>query len=106
MKKDYILIDGKEVRVEANWNALTSFLAATGRNTLDGLSDLATMRPTDIAPLMAACINEGERLEGREAGYTGLQIGELCGMSEMAQFIAIYADQTSPKLPRETQKKE
>lgn len=106
MKKDYILIDGKEVRVEANWNALTSFLAATGRNTLDGLSDLATMRPTDIAPLMAACINEGERLEGREAGYTGLQIGELCGMSEMAQFIAIYADQTSPKLPTDTQKKE
>lgn len=106
MKKDYILIDGKEVRVEANWNALTSFLAATGRNTLDGLSDLATMRPADIAPLMAACINEGERLEGREAGYTGLQIGELCGMSEMAQLIAIYADQTSPKLPSETKKKE
>ena len=63
MRKDYIEIDGKKVRVEANWNALTAFLAATGRNTMDGLSDLATMKPTDIAPLMAACANEGERLE-------------------------------------------
>ena len=39
MRKDYIEIDGKKVRVEANWNALTAFLAATGRNTMDGLSD-------------------------------------------------------------------
>lgn len=101
MNKDYIVIDGKEVRVEVNWNALTAFLDATGRNTMDGLSDLAVMKPTDIAPLMAACVNEGERLDGREASYTGLQIGELCGMTEMAQFISIYAGQTSPKLPKE-----
>lgn len=101
MNKDYIVIDGKKVRVEANWNALTAFLDATGRNTMDGLSDLAVMKPTDIAPLMAACVNEGERLDGREASYTGLQIGELCGMTEMAQFISIYAGQTSPKLPKE-----
>lgn len=101
MRKDYIIIDGKKVRVEANWNALTAFLDATGRNTMDGLSDLAVMKPTDIAPLMAACANEGERLDGREASYTGQQIGELCGMTEMAQFISIYAGQTSPKLPKE-----
>lgn len=101
MNKDYIVIDGKEVRVEVNWNALTAFLDATGRNTMDGLSDLAVMKPTDIAPLMAACVNEGERLDGREAGYTGLQIGELCGIAEMAQFISIYTGQTSPKLPKE-----
>lgn len=101
MRKDYIIIDGKKVRVEANWNALTAFLDATGRNTMDGLSDLAVMKPTDIAPLMAACANEGERLDGREASYTGQQIGELCGMTEIAQFIAVYAGQTSPKLPKE-----
>lgn len=101
MRKDYIVIDGKKVRVEVNWNALTAFLDATGRNTMDGLSDLAVMKPTDIAPLMAACINEGERLDGREADYTGLQIGEMCGIAEMAQFISIYTGQTSPKLPKE-----
>lgn len=100
MRKDYIEIDGKKVRVEANWNALTAFLAATGRNTMDGLSDLATMKPTDIAPLMAACANEGERLDGRETDYTGQQIGEICGMTEIARFIGIYAEQTSPKLPK------
>lgn len=101
MRADYITIDGKKVRVEANWNALTAFLDATGRNTMDGLSDLAAMKPTDIAPLMAACVNEGERLDGREASYTGLQIGELCGMAEMARFIGIYSEQTGPKLPKE-----
>lgn len=101
MRADYITIDGKKVRVEVNWNALTAFLEATDRNTMDGLSDLELMKPTDIAPLMAACVNEGERLDGREASYTGLQIGELCGIGEMTQFIRIYTSQMAPKLPAE-----
>lgn len=96
---DYIVIDGKKVRVEANWNALTAFLSATGRDTMEGLSDLASMKPSDIAPMMAACINEGERLDGKDADYTGQKIGEICGMTEMVQFINVYARQTSPKLP-------
>lgn len=104
--KDYIDIGGKKVRVEANWNALTAFLSDTGRNTMEGLSDLASMKPSDIAPMMAACINEGERLDGRDSVYTGQRIGEICGMTEMAQFLTIYAKQTSPQLPANQSKKD
>lgn len=102
MKADYILINGKKVRVEANWNALTAFLDAKGSNSLQGLSDLASLKPTDIAGLMAACANEGERLDGREADYTATRIGEICGMTEIGQFITIYARQTAPRLPEES----
>ena len=46
MTADYIEIDGRKYRVEANWNAMVAFLAATGRDTWDGLVsfDLANDR--------------------------------------------------------------
>jgi hypothetical protein len=106
MKADYIYIDGKKVRVEANWNALTSFLTAKGADSMQGLSNLAQLQPSDIAALLAACANEGERLDGREADYDAMKIGEVCGMTEIGEFIAIYVRQTSPKLPAEKAKKE
>ena len=65
MKKDYIEIAGKRYRVESNWNALTAFLDAVGRNTLDELSKIDAIRPSELTALMAACIAEGERLDGR-----------------------------------------
>ena len=41
MEKSFISIGGKEYRVEANWNALSNFLKAVGRDTLEGLSDIS-----------------------------------------------------------------
>ena len=40
---------------------------------------------------------EGERLEGRDTHYTGLDLGAICGIEEMTQFIQIYAKQTAVK---------
>lgn len=99
MNADYILIEGKKVRVEANWNALTTFLMQKGADSMQGLSNLAQLQPSDIAALMAACANEGERLDGRTADYDAQKIGEKCGMAEIGEFITIYVRQTSPKLP-------
>lgn len=104
MNPAYMILNGKKVRVEANWNALITFLSSIGADSMQGLSDLAQLRPSDLAGLMAVCVNEGERLEGRVGGYTGEFIGELCGMQEMGQFISIYVSQTSPKLPAEKKK--
>lgn len=97
MEKDFIVIDGHEVRVESNWNSMVAFLREKGSDSLGALTTLQDLKPSDIADLMAACVNEGERLEGRDTHYTGLDLGAICGIEEMTQFIQIYAKQTAVK---------
>lgn len=105
MPKDFITIDGTQYRVEANWNALVAYLTATGRDTMDALALFGQLRPSDIAPLMAACIAEGERLEGRESDLTAERIGEKCDFDTLTQFMRIYARQSNPqKAPDEPKK--
>ena len=101
MEKSFINIGGKDYRVEVNWNALSNFLKAVGRDTLEGLSDISNMKPSDIAPLMAAAINEGERLEGRESRFTGESIGEIIRPSHVSKFMAVYIDQRCAQLESE-----
>ena len=103
--KQYITIQGKQYRVEANWRALTTYLAQKGKDTIEGLSDLASLSPTTLAPLMAACINEGERLDGRECASNGDWVAENCSMPEISAFIAVYIAQTTPKVPQESEPK-
>lgn len=94
MEKFFITIGGNSYRVEVNWNALSNFLKAVGRDTLEGLSDITSMRPSDIAPLMAAAINEGERLEGRESCFTGESLGEIIRPFHVGKFVDIYIQQS------------
>ena len=106
MEARYITVAGAKHRVEANWKAITSFLASVQRDNLQGIADLAMLPPSDMAPLMAACLNEGERLDGRETRFTGEWIEENCGLGEMSAFITEFIYQTTPKLPAEESKKE
>ena len=106
MNKQFITIQGHAYRVEANWRALTSYLAEKGKDTMEGLSDLASLSPTSLAPLMAACITEGERLEGHNVTINGDWVAENCSMPEIGAFITIYIAQTTPKVPTEQSKKE
>lgn len=104
MQKDFITIDGRQYRVEANWNALVAYLAATGRDTMDALAKIGQLRPSDIAPLMAACLAEGERLEGRESDLTAERIGEKCGFDSLTQFMNIFGRQYNPDKEPEPKK--
>ena len=104
MLKDFMTIAGRDYRVEANWNAQVAFLVATGRDTMAGLTHLGDISPSDIAPLMAACIAEGERLEGRESDLTAERIGEVCGYEEFREFLAIFGRQINPQTAEEPKK--
>ena len=106
MKKDYIEISGKRYRVESNWNALTAFLEAVGRNTLDELSKIDSIRPSDLTALMAACIAEGERLDGRDDTPTALDLGAIITPDDVRAFLDIYVRQSNPQLNQEESKKE
>ena len=96
MRADYLDLNGKQVRVECNWNALVNFLEASGQNDMSALANLAQLRPSDVAGLMAACINEGERIEGREGNYTAEGIGQTASYAAIGEFLAIYVRQATP----------
>ena len=106
MKKDYIEIAGRRFRVESNWNALTAFLDAVGRDTLDELSRINTIRPSELTALMAACIEEGERLDGRDGAPSAKDLGALITPDDVREFLNIYVRQSSPKTGAEEPKKE
>ena len=106
MKKDTIVIGGKEYRVEVNWNALSAFLREVGRDTIEDLASFNTIRPSEIATLMWSCIAEGERLDGRGFKMTALDLGALIGPAEVAAFMGIYVRQSSPQMEVENPKKE
>lgn len=106
MKKDYIEIAGKRYRVESNWNALTSFLDAVGRNTLDELSRIDNIRPSELTALMAACIEEGERLDGRGGAPSALDLGATITPEDVREFLEIYVRQSNPQIEQEEPKKE
>ena len=106
MKKDYIEIAGKRYRVESNWNALTAFLDAVGRNTLDELSKIDSIRPSELTALMAACIAEGERLDGRDNAPTALDLGAVITPDDVRNFLGIYVRQSNPQLNQDEPKKE
>lgn len=106
MEMDYIEIKGRRYRVETNWNALTSFLAAVGRDTIDELSKIQGIRPSELTALMAACIEEGERLEGRGDTPSAKELGAMITPEDVKTFFDIYIRQSNPKRPADEPKKE
>ena len=106
MKKDYIKIGGNKYRVEVNWNALASFLREVGRDTIDELASFSTIRPSEVTALMAACIAEGERLDGRKDYPSALDLGASITPEDVATFMEIYVRQSSPQMEVTEPKKE
>ena len=100
------LNDGRAYRVEVNWNALVAFLEASNRDDVRELVDLASIKPSDLAGLLAASINEGERLDGNSVNFTAEEVGSMAGFGTMAEFITIFTKQTTPNGPVEKEKKE
>ena len=98
------LTDGRTFRVELNWNAIVAFLESSGRDDVRELSNLSTLKPSDLAGLLAAGIHEGERLEGREVNLTAEEIGEVSDFGVMGAFIKIFTKQMTPKGPVEAKK--
>ena len=90
-------IAGREFRVESNWNALTSYLRAVGRDTIDELSRIDTLRPSELTALMAACIEEGERLDGRDGAPSALDLGTMITPEDVRVFLEIYVRQSNPQ---------
>ena len=97
-------IGGKEFRVECNMNALMEFLQERGTDDFSALADVTKLKPSDMLPLMAACIREGERLEGRECSLASKDLGAMADFSSLGSFIAIFNRAMAPAVTVEEKK--
>lgn len=91
------LLDGRTFRVEVNWNAIVAFLESSNRDDVRALAEFSSLKPSDLAGLLAASINEGESLEGRDANFTAKEIGRLVDINIIAEFIGIFTRHTQAK---------
>lgn len=101
----YIDIAIGRVRVEVNWNAITTFLQETDRDSISELLAINDIKPSDIAPLMAACLNEGARLDGLDSRWTAEEIGCQCALDDISKFLTAYVSQVTPKVKADQSKK-
>lgn len=106
---DRITINGRDYRVEANWRALTSYLKEAGMDSLEAVADVISLKPSCIGALMAACINEGERQDGKDTKVSADLLDDLRpaeAVKVMQDFVHIYLSQAAPQLPEEPKKEE
>ena len=105
MPKDTMILGGREVRVEVNWNALSAFLQYIGEDSYEGLANVAAMKPSQAPALMAAAINEGERLDGRESNLSPLDVGAIIKPKDVEAFMDIYVRQSAAQVEVDGAKK-
>lgn len=96
MIKEYINLDGKKYRVEANWNAVADFCRRKGVVNLTQLDILSRIGIDDVLTLMSCCIKEGERLDGKDFDLTEQDLGSLANASVVSEFITMYVQQSQP----------
>lgn len=72
---DRIKIGGRAYPFAGNYNVVTAFLKAVGRDTLEGLTNIGELHPSEYCELIAAAVNEGLRLEKSDIRLTAEEIG-------------------------------
>lgn len=92
MGKSFITIGGNTYRVEVNWNALANFLTLIGEDSIAGLTRIDEFRVSQIPALIAATIEEGERLEGREVKLDPRDLGTVLNPFHLRKFMDIYTE--------------
>ena len=106
MKPGYLMIGDVQMCVVCNMNALMEFLQERGTDDFSAFSDLTKLKPSDMLPLMAACIREGERLEGRECSLTAKDVGAVADMTLLTDFMDILGQSMRPNISAEEKKAE
>jgi hypothetical protein len=106
MQNDYIDMGGRRVRVEANWNAFVTFCEIRGYDTLESIDMLRNFKMRDLAPLMWACVQEGEKTDGNEFSQTLEEFTAGVKPQHIAAFMPIYVKQTrQPDVPKAPESK-
>ena len=101
-----VKLNGTEYPAAANFNAVTAYLRLVGRDTIDGLMDISKLAPSDCTALVAACVNEGLRLEGSEERLSPDDVGaSAASIVEVPEAVAEIFKELSPGASGTSEKK-
>lgn len=96
--KDFVEINGREYRVEFNFNAVGDFCAIKGAG-LDIFERFGDLGINDFILLFHCGIVEGERLEGRDCDLTLRDLGAVIDATDLEHVATIierhYAGQAN-----------
>lgn len=92
-----IRLNGTEYPAAANFNAVAAYLRLVGRDTIAALMDISKLSPSDCPALVAACVNEGLRLEGREERLSPDEVGaSAASIIEVPEAVAEIFKELAP----------
>jgi hypothetical protein len=94
MKYDSIEINGKDYRIEFNWNTVCNFIEKE-KKTLADLEKLNELPPRQITCLLWCGMVEGCRLEGIDFPFTVDDFGAALTVNDIADIFNIYRRHTS-----------
>lgn len=92
-----VKVNGRIYPAAANFNAVAAYLRYVGRDTMDGLIDIGRLSPSDCTALVAACVNEGLRKDGKDERITPDDVGAAPGsLVEVPEAVAVIFKELSP----------
>lgn len=94
MKFDSIEINGKDYRIEFNWNTVCNFIERENK-TLADLEKLNEMTPKQITSLLYSGMLEGCRMEGVSFPFSLDDFGAALSVTDIADILNIYRRHTS-----------
>lgn len=95
------MIGGAEMQCACNMNAIMAFMQARGTDDFSAFANISQLKPSDLLPLIAACVHEGERLAGRECNITAEEIGEEADFTLFNDFLQIFGRAIKPAVVEE-----
>lgn len=96
MQNDYIEIEGKDYRIEFNWNTISKFLTMSGRQLTDA-EKISSLPAEDITLFIHCAMVEGCRLDGGKFPFTVDEVGGMMDIADIPVLFAIFSDQMSSK---------
>lgn len=92
-----VKVNGRFYPAAANFNAVAAYLRYVGRDTIDGLMDIARLSASDCTALVAACVNEGLRKGGSDERITPEDVGAAPNsLTEVPDAVAAIFRELSP----------
>lgn len=96
MQNDYIEIDGKDYRIEFNWNTISKFITLSGRQLIEA-EKIASLPAEDITLFIHCALVEGCRLDGEKFPFTVDEVGGMMDIADIPVLFAIFSDQMAAK---------
>lgn len=92
-------IGNKTLHVAVNWNAIRNYCQIAEINEISRLDKVLSFGLDEVLTMAWCCVREGERLAGNSFDVSEEDLGAIVGPADMANFLRIYIDLSTAKIP-------